>query len=281
MTDPDNFLSRWSRRKQEAAKQSSLPARVEDASQKAAHASEEGTERSPTSPASNQVDPAFDLENLPSLESIGPLTEQMGISPLRGQTFGSTNASYFTRPQHTVNLDSNYFKSMGEQTHEFKFGFGWRKTDIYSRTIYPGNGVVAYENSATDFRARVYREGAGTNRAQYLNARNTLERLLSLGVVPIVNENDTVVVDEFRLGGNDELAAIVSHLVTAGILVILTDTGGIYSADPRTMDDVELLSAVDSADAALDDITAGEPGPYGSGGAATKVLAARMAAWSA
>ena len=118
------------------------------------------------------------------------------------------------------------------------------------------------------------------NRAQYLNARNTLERMLSLGVVPIVNENDTVVVDEFRLGGNDELAAIVSHLVTAGLLVILTDTGGIYSGDPRTMDDVELLSAVDSADAALDDISSGAPGPFGSGGAVTKVLAARMAAWS-
>lgn len=118
------------------------------------------------------------------------------------------------------------------------------------------------------------------NRAQYLNARNTLERMLSLGVVPIVNENDTVVVDEFRLGGNDELAAIVSHLVNAGLLVILTDTGGIYSGDPRTMDDVELLSAIDSADAALDHISEGQPGPFGSGGAATKVLAARMAAWS-
>jgi glutamate 5-kinase len=118
------------------------------------------------------------------------------------------------------------------------------------------------------------------NRAQYLNARNTLERMLSLGVVPVVNENDTVVVDEFRLGGNDELAAIVSHLVSAGILVILTDTEGIYSGDPRTMDDVALLSAVHSADSALDDISAGEPGPFGSGGAATKVLAARMAAWS-
>ena len=90
------------------------------------------------------------------------------------------------------------------------------------------------------------------NRSQYLNARNTLERMLSLGVVPIINENDTVVVDEFRLGGNDELAAIVSHLVSAGILVILTDIGGIYSGDPRTMDDVELLSAVDSGDSALD-----------------------------
>ncbi len=118
------------------------------------------------------------------------------------------------------------------------------------------------------------------NRAQYLNARNTLERMLSLGVVPIVNENDTVVVDEFRLGGNDELAAIVSHLISAGILVILTDTGGIYSGDPRTMDDVALLSAVGSGDAALDQISTGEPGPFGSGGAATKVLAARMAAWS-
>ena len=104
-----------------------------------------------------------------TLESIGPLTEQMGISPLRGQTFGSTNASYFTRPQHTVNVDSNYFKSFGDQTHEFKFGGAWRRTDIYARTIYPGNGAVAYENSATDFRARLYREGAGTNRASYVD----------------------------------------------------------------------------------------------------------------
>jgi glutamate 5-kinase len=117
------------------------------------------------------------------------------------------------------------------------------------------------------------------NRSQYLNARNTLERMLSLGVVPIINENDTVVVDEFRLGGNDELAAIVSHLVSAGMLVILTDIGGIYSGDPRTMDDVELLSAVHSADSALDEI-AGGAGPFGSGGPATKVMAARMAAWS-
>jgi glutamate 5-kinase len=118
------------------------------------------------------------------------------------------------------------------------------------------------------------------NRSQYLNARNTLERMLSLGVVPIINENDTVVVDEFRLGGNDELAAIVSHLVSAGLLVILTDIGGIYSGDPRTMDDVELLSAVHSGDPALDHIAGGAPGPFGSGGPATKVMAARMAAWS-
>jgi glutamate 5-kinase len=117
-------------------------------------------------------------------------------------------------------------------------------------------------------------------RAQYLHARNALERMLSMGVVPIVNENDSVVVDELRLGDNDRLAAIVSHLVSAGMLVILTDTAGIYTADPRTVDDVELLSAVHSTDVALDQVSVGETGPFGSGGVATKVAAARMAAWS-
>lgn len=118
------------------------------------------------------------------------------------------------------------------------------------------------------------------NRAQYLHARDALERMLSLRVVPIVNENDAVVVDELRLGDNDRLAAIVSHLVSAGILIILTDIGGIYTGDPRTMDDVALLSAVHSTDVALDQVSVGETGPFGSGGAATKVAAARMAAWS-
>ena len=118
------------------------------------------------------------------------------------------------------------------------------------------------------------------NRLQYLHAREALERMLSLGVVPIVNENDTVVVDRHRLGDNDRLAAIVSHLVSAGILVILTDTGGIYSADPKTVADAELLTAVRPTDSALDVVVAGDPGPFGSGGAATKVAAARMAAWS-
>ena len=71
------------------------------------------------------------------------------------------------------------------------------------------------------------------NRSQYLHAREALERMLELGVVPIVNENDTVVVDELSLGDNDRLAAIVSHLIGAGMLVILTDTKGLYSDDPR------------------------------------------------
>ena len=104
-----------------------------------------------------------------TLNSIGPFSDQMGISDLRGQTYGSTSGNFFQRPQHTVNIDGNAFRTFGGKSNDFKFGMGWRRTDIFSQTLYPGNGIVAYENSLTDFRARVYREGAGTNRAAYLN----------------------------------------------------------------------------------------------------------------
>jgi glutamate 5-kinase len=118
-------------------------------------------------------------------------------------------------------------------------------------------------------------------RGQYLHAREALDRMLALGVVPVVNENDTVVVDELKLGDNDRLAAIVSHLVGAGMLVILTDTEGLYSDDPRIADDAELLTAVRHTDEVLDDLwRRSRAGVLGSGGVATKVAAARMAAWS-
>ena len=118
------------------------------------------------------------------------------------------------------------------------------------------------------------------NRNQYLHAREALDRMLELGIVPVVNENDTVVVDELRMGDNDRLAAIVSHLVGAGLLVLLTDTAGLYSEDPRLETEAELLTAVKHTDEILDKLAAGQSGPMGSGGVGTKVAAARMAAWS-
>ncbi len=118
------------------------------------------------------------------------------------------------------------------------------------------------------------------NRDQYLHARQALERMLGEGVVPIINENDTVAVEELRLGDNDRLAAIVSHLIGAGLLLLLTDTAGLYSSDPRLAGDAELLSAVRHTDDVLDTVSRGRSGPSGSGGVATKVAAARMAAWS-
>lgn len=118
-------------------------------------------------------------------------------------------------------------------------------------------------------------------RDQYLHARAALERMLALGVVPVVNENDTVVVDELRFGDNDRLAAIVSHLVGAGMLILLTDTPGIFSGDPWMAEDAQLLSAVRHTDEVLDVLrVSSSRGVFGSGGVATKVAAARMAAWS-
>ncbi|HLT96777.1 MAG TPA: glutamate 5-kinase [Acidimicrobiia bacterium] len=116
------------------------------------------------------------------------------------------------------------------------------------------------------------------NREQYLFARQAMSRMLAEGVIPVVNENDTVVIDELKLGDNDRLAAIVSHLVSASLLVLLTDTLGLFSSDPR-LGEAEFLAAVDHADEVLDQLRGGG-GPLGSGGVASKVAAARIAAFS-
>jgi len=119
------------------------------------------------------------------------------------------------------------------------------------------------------------------SRVQYLNARAALERMLALEIVPIINENDTVAVDEVRLGDNDQLAAIAAHLVGAGMLVILTDTAGLYSDDPRISETAEFLAAVEHTDKILDKIRqTNTMGALGSGGVSTKISAARMAAYS-
>jgi glutamate 5-kinase len=118
------------------------------------------------------------------------------------------------------------------------------------------------------------------DREQYLHARQALERMLVDGVVPIVNENDTVAVEELRLGDNDRMAALVAHLVRAQLLVLLTDTAGLLSADPRVDASATLLTEVSHTDRLLDDLSGARSGPLGSGGVGSKIAAARMAAWS-
>lgn len=117
-------------------------------------------------------------------------------------------------------------------------------------------------------------------RSQYLHARGTLERLLELGVVPIINENDAVADDAIRFGDNDRIAALVAHLVNAERLILLTDTPGLYTSDPRSDPDARLIEEVASIDDDLDVELGGAGTARGSGGMASKVQAARMAAWS-
>ena len=116
------------------------------------------------------------------------------------------------------------------------------------------------------------------NSERNANAKATLETLLKLGVVPIINENDTVVTDEIKFGDNDSLAALVSNLIDADLLVILTDQGGLYTADPRQNADATLLSNAVAGDPALEQMAGGAASELSKGGMLTKVLAAKIAA---
>ena len=118
------------------------------------------------------------------------------------------------------------------------------------------------------------------DRARYLNARSTLFTLLRHGVVPVINENDTVVTDEIKFGDNDTLAALVTNLVEADVLVILTDQAGLFSADPRRDPSATLVSEALAGDPALEAIAGGAGSQIARGGMITKVLAARRAARS-
>jgi glutamate 5-kinase len=117
-------------------------------------------------------------------------------------------------------------------------------------------------------------------RQQYLHARSTLERLLELGVVPVVNENDAIADDEIRFGDNDRLAALVAHLVHAEALVLLTDTAGLHTADPRLEPTASLIEEIVAFDQTLDAMAGGAVTAVGSGGMASKLAAAKIASWS-
>lgn len=117
-----------------------------------------------------------------------------------------------------------------------------------------------------------------SNRRRYLNARTTITTLLNLGVVPIVNENDTVVTDEIRFGDNDTLGALVTNLIEADVLIILTDQEGLYDTDPRNNPNAQLIRVAQAGDKKLEAMAGASGSAVGTGGMLTKVLAAKRAA---
>jgi glutamate 5-kinase len=119
-----------------------------------------------------------------------------------------------------------------------------------------------------------------SNRERYLNARSTIRTLLDMGVIPIINENDTVVTDEIRFGDNDTLAALAANLVEAEHLIILTDQQGLFNKNPSEHSDAELVSEAKANDSTLDAMAGGSAGTLGRGGMATKLRAARLSSRS-
>ena len=119
-----------------------------------------------------------------------------------------------------------------------------------------------------------------SDRGRYLNARSALHSLLELGVLPVVNENDTIATEEIRFGDNDTLAAMTANLVEADVLVILTDQDGLFDSDPRQNPNARMIAASAASNQALDAMAGEGVGTLGRGGMATKLLAARRAARS-
>ncbi len=117
-------------------------------------------------------------------------------------------------------------------------------------------------------------------RTQYLHARQTLNRLLDLGVVPVINENDAIADDEIRWGDNDRIAALVANLIDADRLVLLTDTAGLLTADPRVDDSASLIEEIHQIDHQHESAVGGAGSVRGSGGMASKLSAAKVASWS-
>ena len=118
------------------------------------------------------------------------------------------------------------------------------------------------------------------DRRRYLNARSTLRTLIALGVIPVINENDTVTTDEIRVGDNDTLGALVTNLIEADVLVLLTDQQGLFTADPRRDPDATLVKLGRAGDPALERMAGGAGSTLGRGGMLTKILAAKRAARS-
>ena len=118
-----------------------------------------------------------------------------------------------------------------------------------------------------------------SNRERYLNVRNTLQELIKLGVIPVINENDTVATDQIRFGDNDTLAALVANIIDADLLVILTDQDGLFDADPRKNPNANLITNGSSQDESLLEL-AGSSSTLGRGGMITKLKAAKLAARS-
>ena len=142
-----------------------------------------------------------------------------------------------------------------------------------------GSLIKAYEEAFEPYRVLVAqilltREDL-TNRQRYLNARNTLLTLLDWGIIPIINENDTVAVEEIKFGDNDNLSALITHLIDADLLIALTDTEGLYDRDPREDPQARLIPIVERIDRQVEGYTSKDSGRWGSGGMRSKIAAAR------
>lgn len=169
-----------------------------------------------------------------------------------------------------------------------RLGWGRRPKTVHEKQAAAAVGqaglVEAYEAAFNKHKLRTAQilltHDDLADRKRYLNARSTLSTLLGLGVIPIINENDTVITDEIKFGDNDTLGALVANLIEADALIILTDQQGLYTADPRKDPNATLIQEAAAGDKSLETMAGGAGSQVGTGGMITKVIAAKRAARS-
>ncbi len=169
-----------------------------------------------------------------------------------------------------------------------KLGIGGRPEDISMLQAAASVGQVElmriYSNIFADEGIKVGQilltQEDTTSREQYLNIRSTIETLLGMGIVPVINENDSVAVDEIKFGDNDILAALVASLTDSDLLVILTDIEGLYEKDPKIDPQAKVIKIVDEITEGIEEISGGAGSLYGLGGMASKVRAAKVCHFS-
>jgi len=167
-----------------------------------------------------------------------------------------------------------------------KIGFSRKPDDVKGRQAASAVGqaglILAYENAFETVGCKVAQllltRDDLANRRRYLNARNTINTLLDWRIVPILNENDTIVTEEMKLGGNDNLGAMITLLMDADLMINLTDTEGLYDKDPREYPDARLIPVVSKITRKMEQAAAGAPGTLGTGGMLTKLQAAKRLA---
>ncbi|MFW6081122.1 MAG: glutamate 5-kinase, partial [Desulfosalsimonas sp.] len=165
-----------------------------------------------------------------------------------------------------------------------KIGLARRPDEIPKRQAIAAVGqaglILCYENAFEDYGRQVAQilltnDDLSISRRRYLNARNTLHTLLAWNVVPIINENDTVVVEEIKFGDNDNLSALIALMMNADIVVNLTDIGGLYTGDPRSDPEARQIPVVTNITRQIEKTATGMPGVLGTGGMLSKIRAAR------
>ena len=205
--------------------------------------------------------------------SMAALAEQ--ITQLRmagGEVILVTSGAITAGRMHIATATDRRFESRDVHTRQVLAAIGQSRVMSLWDALFEAHGVVVSQ-------ALLSRRDLA-DRLGYLNARNTLLALLDLDVLPIVNENDVVSIEEISdstIGDNDNLSAQVANLVDAELLLMLTDRAGLYTADPARHSDAKLIETVERIDESIERAAAGEPGRHGRGGMATKVEAARLA----